>query len=545
MRAVFVPAGRQRRAEGYPGLRGWVVVRLLVVAAAVMVFMQGPLGAAEVVRVPVSCAGHGSRVELAPAAGEEMLAIVGGHEHKTFRLCTFGRCRSLEVHRFEVMCGGRQVSWRLIAGQLLDFTPGPLRRDPLSGPRLRWWEAQALLAEPEFAPVDELGARILAVADNPMPKRVADADAPFRKPIREAGLETGTEAAKAGAARPDPRPESQNWESQKSESQKPESQKLEPAAPEALAPGSASAQSAPPAVGAPPRGAGPSMPLPDPVTRDGDARLEGARLEATRLEATRLQGTRVADAGPAAAGVAPPADNAGRGAQPLPNSLASAAAAALALIIAMMATVAAFRWLVRRLWRMMTRGLITPRLRPPGEPEEPPEPDDGREAARACRELMREVTRELVDAMAVVNGLNEVPALQAALRTELDSIRRSMGFTQSGRSRPGDTDFIRMRAELALSLQAIRRIVDIAAAAGTSFSAVPADVIITTRPQAYAFLGVNASASEAVLKKAVNALRRCWHPDLATDEDDRRIREERIKQINAAWDVITGKHMPA
>ena len=52
---------------------------------------------------------------------------------------------------------------------------------------------------------------------------------------------------------------------------------------------------------------------------------------------------------------------------------------------------------------------------------------------------------------------------------------------------------------------------------------------------------IRASSSE----EAVNALRECWHPDLATDEEDRRLREIRIKQINAAWDLISGKQMPA
>jgi len=219
----------------------------------------------------------------------------------------------------------------------------------------------------------------------------------------------------------------------------------------------------------------------------------------------------------------------------------SAVVAAFTLIIVMMATVSVVRWLSRRLW-WLARGQLS---RYDGE-DEPPEPDhDGIDAVRACRELMKEISGDMVAAMAAVKGLNEVPALQAALKSELDSIRRSVGFTHKGRARVSSTDFIQMRVELAVSLQAIRRILDIAAAASSSFSAVPADVIITTRPEAYAFLGVNATANEAALKKAVNALRRCWHPDLATDEADRRIREERIKQINAAWDVITGKHLPA
>ena len=59
--------------------------------------------------------------------------------------------------------------------------------------------------------------------------------------------------------------------------------------------------------------------------------------------------------------------------------------------------------------------------------------------------------------------------------------------------------------------------------------------------QAYSFLGVNPRAGDAVVKKAVDALRQNWHPDLASDEPDRQAREARIKHINAAWDLIRAR----
>jgi len=95
-------------------------------------------------------------------------------------------------------------------------------------------------------------------------------------------------------------------------------------------------------------------------------------------------------------------------------------------------------------------------------------------------------------------------------------------------------------------LQEMQRVIAIAEAARASFSFPPAaPQVITTRLEAYAFLGVNASSSDTVLKKAVNALRQCWHPDLATDEEDRHLREIRTKQINVAWDLISRKQMSA
>ena len=62
-----------------------------------------------------------------------------------------------------------------------------------------------------------------------------------------------------------------------------------------------------------------------------------------------------------------------------------------------------------------------------------------------------------------------------------------------------------------------------------------------TVEEACNFLGVNPRAGEAVVKKVVDALRQNWHPDLADDDTDRAAREERIKRINAAWDLIRSR----
>ncbi len=56
--------------------------------------------------------------------------------------------------------------------------------------------------------------------------------------------------------------------------------------------------------------------------------------------------------------------------------------------------------------------------------------------------------------------------------------------------------------------------------------------------EAYRILGLNPDAPDAAVKKIVDALRMSWHPDHARDEADRLHREQRIKQINAAWDLL-------
>jgi DnaJ-domain-containing protein 1 len=62
-----------------------------------------------------------------------------------------------------------------------------------------------------------------------------------------------------------------------------------------------------------------------------------------------------------------------------------------------------------------------------------------------------------------------------------------------------------------------------------------------TAEEAYRFLGVNPKADEGMAKRLVDALRQNWHPDLARDEADRCEREDRIKRINAAWDLIRSR----
>jgi hypothetical protein len=66
-----------------------------------------------------------------------------------------------------------------------------------------------------------------------------------------------------------------------------------------------------------------------------------------------------------------------------------------------------------------------------------------------------------------------------------------------------------------------------------------------TRAEAMQILGMGVSpdTTEVAVKRLVDGLRMSWHPDLAKDETDRQMREFRVKQINAAWDLIRGKSM--
>jgi hypothetical protein len=63
----------------------------------------------------------------------------------------------------------------------------------------------------------------------------------------------------------------------------------------------------------------------------------------------------------------------------------------------------------------------------------------------------------------------------------------------------------------------------------------------TTYEQALAALGVRADATVDAVKKIVDGLRRTCHPDHATSEADRLYREHRLRQVNVAWDLVSGK----
>jgi DnaJ-like protein len=54
-------------------------------------------------------------------------------------------------------------------------------------------------------------------------------------------------------------------------------------------------------------------------------------------------------------------------------------------------------------------------------------------------------------------------------------------------------------------------------------------------------LGVAPDASKDKIKSTVTRLRRALHPDHAIDDEDRALRERRLKQINVAWEIIGGK----
>jgi hypothetical protein len=536
-----------------------MIVRLVSAAAVVLMnwVQTAPLGAAEAVRLPMSCGYAANKVTLFPSLSDQFYVIIGDREHKTIRGCApgaTGRCRNWEVYRFDVMCGGRQVSWRLVAGQLLNLASSPEKRDALFRTHLEPWEVRSLLTEPEFAPVDEFGGRILSLADKSLPQRLSGRDAANAR--AEMATETATPAAgpprseqdtisrkneppKVAAATPLVQPEV-------SAQQPSGAMSHQPGAPAISAELKAQVEKVNIAASAPPAGKADAKP---DASKPADV-MALSQADGSKREGAPASDPEAAAAEPAASGAPAASDSTAQPEKSFSGFFPIVLASAIALTSVLVLVIISFLILGGMMWRKWASsrsrahygGIVRVVYeKEAAEVESAPDVD-----AAACRELMKQVAAELVNAMTAVNSLKGGPALQTALHGELESIRRSVGFTPQIRGTSGEKkDWKQTKSQLILSLQGAQRIIGIAEAARTSFaSAHPAALeVITTRLEAYAFLGVNANASEIAMKKAVNALRECWHPDLAANEEDRRLREVRIKQINVAWDLISGKQM--
>jgi hypothetical protein len=148
-----------------------------------------------------------------------------------------------------------------------------------------------------------------------------------------------------------------------------------------------------------------------------------------------------------------------------------------------------------------------------------------------------------VQTEAAVAQLKGAGPLRDVLQSEMKLLRERLGTVEAGARDgvPAANTGPHYRA-LVRELERIRRIAESAAASltGGRQACLP-----RTTSEAYDVLGVNADVSEDVLKKIVDALRMSWHPDHARDDQDRGAREERIRQINVAWDIITSKREAA
>lgn len=162
---------------------------------------------------------------------------------------------------------------------------------------------------------------------------------------------------------------------------------------------------------------------------------------------------------------------------------------------------------------------------------------DGEDSEYA--DQLAQVHVRLHEAEALVAGLPSDLLLRDVLASEIDSL---YDRTAELRRRVGQIGPEKLRAAIRAMTRDLDRITRIAqGAAPASHDERPASHepdAPSTIFEAYRILGLNPDAPDAAVKKIVDALRMSWHPDHARDEADRRYREQRIKQVNAAWDLL-------
>ena len=152
------------------------------------------------------------------------------------------------------------------------------------------------------------------------------------------------------------------------------------------------------------------------------------------------------------------------------------------------------------------------------------------------------VIRERLDLLSPAMPLRQVLARELATAGQRLQILEAESSSTTAHWR-------RTRQRLQAVVRDLQRLKEITVGAHSSLGA--GAVVAPELPEprdkieAYAMLGVNPDVNQRILKKLVEALRQGWHPDLARDDADRRRREDRIKQINVAWDLIQGKRAEA
>lgn len=527
--------------------------------AHVVAFASALLGtsvaatAQERVVMPYACAVEAGRIILKPSA-ERGYAIIGKHEQQPFTACSPAderRCRTWMLHKFDLDCSGARVAWLSVVGAAIATRTRRAwvdderlylrfwfeRRDPNGRPCFaRPWhspeawpgqgpflynracgpfrprEAAAVVSMPRgFAPVMGLGARFVgeplrttagsaepaarSIATGASNKSLADVKAlpPSRVAAAEPGAKVHVSIAEHSTASANSR----------SDGEVPVADAVVPRSP--------------------------PVRLAEQVSRSSEQRLP--EWSAT-THPTVVPQEPHADYDPWGAFL--------RAMQEPDLPLA------LGLIGALALTLTTFAWMrsrydTRGSAAVATRGQIgaagsAPALGPPLSPG-PGEQEAGEELLHTAETFFAHVAH-IAERMRARDALRDV--VSDELRS-IESILRSAELTRACATK--DWSYVRACAvQILTDLERVRRVAQSAneaAAApvpGSFGSEMPSD-----RGEALAVLGVNADASEKVVKKIVDAMRQTWHPDLARDEDDRRAREARIKQINSAWDLLRSR----
>lgn len=525
-------AGRRYR------LSGWVAAGVLLQAPIYVHLGVNVASAAgpEVVAMPYACRVERGEVRM-QRAPERIYRIVGQREQQSLRLCspvTSGDCRSIEVHRFSFDCGGARVAWLEAADASASGHPW---RATVEGGRMTLRsrldapirDRQPPLALPAgFAPAPATGLRFAPAAPSAL---TGTREGATSKPADAAVLSKAV--AVVGDAADLPQPTlvgvARTPEDAPSPAE-PSTERGEPTASSPSLPVMGQGWSATVTYG----GGDEASTHWDLLARGGGSSawlavlgLAALLLSATAVATRQRPGARKPSAGqtldaspgasaqaPTAATVEPPRSAAALCETPPPPP-------------------------PRRAWSS-GRADAPPRLvaneaKPPPLPSKPASDWDAVVELRTTADALLGIVRQIISDHVPDGALRKV--LIADLATIADRLDGSELATALAEGR---LDLVHpVYAQAILDLERVRtlariehqRLIEVAEP-----RRLPA-----TFDEACEFLGVNPRASHAVVKKVVDALRQNWHPDLAGDEPDRIQREERIKRINAAWDLIRAR----
>jgi hypothetical protein len=545
----------------------------------------GSANGAELLSMPYACEVKGGRLVLTPSS-ERSYEILGSRQEQTYTACPpdrSGRCRTWTIHRFAMACTGGLVRWIDVAaaqsqkrnGMWVDDdrvhvrVAGRVRNRgaaPCERPYLRSFNqfesAPAAAAQcPEstesvysvklpsgYAPIALFGGRVLQVMEPAPQPNVAAA----KDPLALGGYPQGAAKPAAVARAPDA---GKSADTLMAPPAKPPEAPLRLVAvdrgAESDLPPSASDRAASKrsvsealkvlAAGTALPGVEPSakIPVADPVHRTADvvpvrvaeyaddtrapSRVDGVR----DMDGQRSPWVTVIELEPHVKAVFTDAAAIG----------AATVAAGLGLL-----TLLLWRTWQGRFQRAPTAGVSLVK-RPTttavwtGQESLPD--------ARMCVSLSRTAEGLIGQVDVGLQSLGSAPELRHVLLRE--ARYASQRLEAVAMARPDDeASWRKMRNILQRVVTDLGRLKDITHAATRSLSGLaehrdpPRD-----KAEAYEALGVNSDVSDKILKKLVDALRAAWHPDHAKDEMDRRRREDRIKEINIAWDLISGKRQEA
>jgi hypothetical protein len=517
--------------------------------------------------MPYSCAVENGRIKV-KASAPAKYDIVGKHEQQPLTVCrasTGGDCRTFMVHQFSISCGGARVPWVEVAAaarggdaprswiddenhlNMLVATRSPEKKCaahafsflrnvgfdvPSCMPWQRPFKTDRVIMPEGFAPIGLYGGRLVAPA---RPKLV-------RKPVLVRASAPGVPAEPVTATAPQAVPQVA--------AVPPEAEAVSPVEDETreVAAWSAAARApvatsaietgsiTPAAVAYVPRENG-----------DGDAVEETggevfvAHTSPTHAEAAPFEVFDTA-AWHTVMNIVQRADISGLTAGPLSTPFIWIS------VVLLLSTLTWFAWrhdhsaaeATASRETIRNRGYGTHRLSyGPASSGPPPLRVDLANAGETCAAL-------LAQTQIVVDNLSSAGPLREVLHVELNQVRQRLAsacvLAASGgeAARRAASQF---RA-LVHEIERTRRIAEGAAASITDGTAAAAS-IPRTRSEAYVVLGINPDVSDGVAKKIVDGLRASWHPDHAKDDNDLRLREARIKQINVAWELINDKRQAA